>query len=233
MAPRPVPVREPRGPLGWYTLAALLLAVGVLALVQNVANLEVELGQFFGVALLLLGTGLVIGAWWGRARLLILLGLLLLPLGLAASFVTAPLEGGFGDQTFAPVNRGELREEYRMVGGRMILDLTQLRAGLDPVHVDASVAMGQLVVIVPPAGSLDVQVAVGGGAVRFLDTYLEGTTVANRYIRAGRSPTLVLSLEAGIGGVMIVPPNDEGVCPGCDYCPMFASCGYELVPEEY
>jgi hypothetical protein len=153
-------------------------------------------------------------------------------LGLAASFLTAPIEGGFGDQNFAPVNRGELREEYRLVGGRMVLDLTQLRAGLDPVQLDASVAVGQLVVIVPRAGSLDVQVAVGGGTVRFLDTYQDGTSLNAHYVRAGRGPTLVLALEAGIGGVVIAPPNDETVCPGCDYCPMFASCGYELVPEE-
>jgi phage shock protein PspC (stress-responsive transcriptional regulator) len=230
---RPVVVREPRGPLGWYVLAAMLGAIGVLAIVQNVGQLDVELGQFFGVALLLLGIGLVVGAWWGHARLLILLGLLLLPLGVVASFVTAPIEGGFGDQTFAPVSRGELREEYRLVGGRMVLDLTQLRAGLDPIQLNASVAVGQLVVIVPPAGSLDVQVTVGGGVVRFLDTYQEGTSLTDHYIRTGRGPTLVLALEAGIGGVVVAPPNSESVCPGCDYCPMFASCGYELVPEEY
>jgi hypothetical protein len=229
VAPRPVAVREPRGPLGWYVLAAMLLAIGVLAIVQNVANLDVELGQFFGVALLLLGIGLVVGAWWGHARLLILLGLLLLPLGFAASFVTAPIEGGFGDQTFTPVSRGELREEYRLVGGRMILDLTQLRAGLEPVEIDASVALGQLVVIVPKAGSLDVRVAVGGGGVSFLDnTYFTGTSFTDRYTRAGRGPTLVLALEAGIGEVVVLTPDPTaGGCVGS----WWESCGYRLVPE--
>jgi len=114
----------------------------------------------------------------------------------------------------------------------MILDLTQLRAGLDPVTIDASVAVGQLVVIVPQAGSLDVQVAVGGGVVRFLDTYQEGTSLTDHYIRTGRGPTLVLALEAGIGEVTVVTPDAAtGQCLGCD-CPMWASCGYELVPEE-
>jgi len=232
IAPAPA-VAKPRGPLGWYTLAAMLLAIGVLSIVQNVANLEVELGQFFGVALLLLGIGLVLGAWWGHTRLLILLGLLLLPLGYAASFVTAPIQGGFGDQTFAPVSRGELREEYRMVGGRMILDLTQLRAGQDPVQLDASVAIGRLVVVVPEAGSLDVDVSVGGGAVHFLDTYLEGTGVTNHYIRPGRGPTLVLALEAGIGEVLVTTPDVPlSQCIGCD-CAWWESCGNVLVPEGF
>jgi phage shock protein PspC (stress-responsive transcriptional regulator) len=231
--PTPVAVPGPRSPLGWYVLAAMLGAIGLLAIVQNVAQQEVELGQYFGVALVLLGIGLVVGAWWGHARLLILMGLLLLPLGFAASFVTAPIEGGFGDQNFAPVNRGELREEYRLIGGRITLDLTQLEAGLDPIQLDASVAVGQLVVLVPPAGSLDVQVAVGGGVVRFLDTYQDGTSLRDHYIRVGRGPTLVLALEAGIGEVVVAPPNTaNSLCPGCEYCPMFASCGYELVPEE-
>jgi hypothetical protein len=37
----------------------------------------------------------------------------------------------------------------------------------------------------------------------------------------------VLALEAGIGEVVVVTPDDIGL-----YCPMFASCGQELVPEE-
>ena len=232
MMPAPIAAPKPPSTLGWYVLAAMLCAIGLLAIVQNVAQLDVELGQFFGVAVLLLGIGLVIGAWWGHARLLILVGLLLLPLGFAASFVTAPIEGGFGDQTFAPVSRGELREEYRLVGGRMSLDLTQLRAGLDPIHLDASVAMGQLVVIVPQAGSLDVQVAVGGGGVSFLDTSQTGTSLTDHYVRAGRGPTLMLALEAGIGEVVVITPDAAtGQCIGRAYS-LWASCGYELVPEE-
>jgi phage shock protein PspC (stress-responsive transcriptional regulator) len=231
VAPAPA-VPRPRGPLGWYVLAAMLLAIGVLAIVQNVANVDVELGQFFGFALLLLGIGLVVGAWWGHARLLILLGLLLLPLGYAASFVTAPIEGGFGDQSFVPMSRGELREEYRLTGGRMTIDLTALQGGLDPVTLDASVAFGQLTVVVPQGRSLDVQVSVGGGGVHFLDTYTEGTSVTNHYIRRGRGPTLVLALEAGIGEVRVVTPlTAAGQCIGCD-CAWWDSCGYELVPVE-
>ena len=62
LMPARVEVRKPPSPLGWYVLAAMLVAVGVLAMVQNVGQLDVELGQYFGIALLLLGIGLVIGA---------------------------------------------------------------------------------------------------------------------------------------------------------------------------
>ena len=129
---------RPASPLGWYIVAAVLLGIGALALVDNLGNVEVELGQFLGAALAVLGIGLVIGAWWGRARLLIVLGLLLLPLALAASFVTAPLEGGMGDERYVPANPAELRDEYRLLGGRLVLDLTELQAGSQPIRIDAA-----------------------------------------------------------------------------------------------
>jgi phage shock protein PspC (stress-responsive transcriptional regulator) len=230
--PRPSEPAKPRGPLGWYVLSAILAAVGLLAIVQNVAQLDVELGQFFGVALLLLGIGLVIGAWWGHARLLILLGLLLVPLGVTASFITAPLEGGWGEQSFAPTNIQELRPEYRLVGGRLELDLTQLPAGSGPILIDASVAVGQLSIIVPADATVDVNVAVGGGAVEFLGNWQAGASLTDHFLRDGPGAVFVLNLESGIGEIRVGAADEFGRCIGCD-CPFFTSCGYELVPEDY
>ena len=223
---------KPRGPLGWYSLAAVLIVVGVLASIQNIAELDVDLGQYFGVALLILGIGLVIGAWWGRARLLIVLGILLLPLGVAASFITAPLEGGFGELTFAPASSQELQGEYRLVGGRLVLDLTQMDATAGQVDVDASVAIGQLTVVVPDEAALDVDVAVGGGAIGFLDTdWIGGTGVTNHYSRAGNGANYLLALEAGVGEIRVVTPElQERWGYGCGW---WTSCGRQLViPEE-
>jgi phage shock protein PspC (stress-responsive transcriptional regulator) len=197
---------EPRlaSPLGWYVIAAVLLGVGALSLVDNFANVEVELGQFFGAVLAVLGIGLVIGAWWGRARLLIVLGLLLLPLALGASFVTAPLEGGVGDEHYVPANPAELRQEYRLLGGRLVLDLTELRAGPQPMRIDASVALGQLVVILPADASITLDGRVGAGDMVVFATQHTGTSLIDRLVRprAG-GPSFVLDLEAGIGEVFV------------------------------
>ena len=163
---------------------------------------------------------------------MILLGLLLLPLGVAASFVTAPIEGGWGDQTFAPTNAAELRSEYRLVGGRLTLDLTQLAAATAPIHIDASVAVGQLNVIVPARAELDVQMAIGGGGMAFLGPYVGGTSLTDHLVRHGPGQSLVLSLEVGVGDLRVLSPDSQtGQCIGCD-CAWWTSCGYELVPEE-
>lgn len=196
---------RPRSPLAWYVVAALLLAIGALALVSNAAEVAVSPGQFFGVALAVTGIGLVIGAWWGRARILILLALLLLPLAVTASFITAPLEGGVGVPRFTPANAAELREEYRLLGGTLTLDLTDLRIGAQPVHIAASVAVGQLVIILPRDASIDLRARVGAGQVTFFDTYDAGTSLDDRYVRHYvDGPTYVLDLQGGIGDVLVI-----------------------------
>jgi hypothetical protein len=210
-APRaPVPPRL-RSPLAWYACGALLLSSGLLALVSQVADIAVAPGQFFGAGLVVLGIGLVVGAWWGRARILILLALLLVPLALGASFMTAPLEGGIGGLRFTPANAAELRDEYRLMGGTLILDLTDLSIPAQPVRIAASVAAGQLVVIVPPDASVELRARMGAGQVTVFDYYHDGIILTNagtsldeQYVRRHRfGPTYVLDLQGGIGDVFV------------------------------
>jgi phage shock protein PspC (stress-responsive transcriptional regulator) len=203
--------RRPPSPLAWYVYAAVLIAVGLLALASQVGNVEVAPGQFFGAALTVIGIGLVAGAWWGRARILILLALLLVPLAVAASFITAPLEGGIGGLRFTPANAAELRDEYRIIGGTLILDLTDLSITAQPVHIAASVAVGQLVVIVPPDASVQLRARMGAGQVTVFDYYKAGAILTNvgtsldeQYVRLHRyGPTYILDLQGGIGDLFV------------------------------
>jgi phage shock protein PspC (stress-responsive transcriptional regulator) len=203
--PRAPAVPRPRSPLGWYVLAATLIVVGLLALVSQAAGVEVTPGQFFGAGLTVIGIGLVVGAWWGRARILVLLALLLLPVAVPASFITAPLEGGIGDQRYTPANLAELRGDYRLLGGRLVLDLTGLSRRSDTIHVVASVALGELVVLLPENASVQLDARVGAGSTIVFDSRQVGTSLHDRYVRNQFSgATYVLDLEAGIGEVQVV-----------------------------
>ncbi|MEP7082157.1 MAG: PspC domain-containing protein [Chloroflexota bacterium] len=199
-APR---VRVPRGPLGWYTLAAALLGIGLLALVDNATDATVTPGQFFGLTLAIVGIGLVVGSWWGNARLLILPALLVLPVAWAASYVTVPLEGGTGDQWFSPVTVQELQDEYRMVGGRLTLDLRDLEAGTEPIRISASVAFGTLSVLLPVDAQVELDSHVGAGGSNILGSYQSGTELTERYVRGKSGPHFVLDLGSGIGYVWV------------------------------
>jgi phage shock protein PspC (stress-responsive transcriptional regulator) len=202
--PRAPTVRRPRSPLAWYGYASVLIAIGVLALVSQVAEVEVQPGQFFGAALTLLGVSLVVGAWWGRARILILVAILLVPIAIFSSFITAPLEGGIGDQRYTPVTAAEVRDEYRSMGGRVILDLTDLHTSPRDIHIAASVAVGQLVVILPEGASVELRTRVGAGDSYVLGSQDVGTSLDSRYVRRHfRQTTYVLDLEIGIGEVFV------------------------------
>lgn len=205
LAPARAPVApRPRSPLGWYVVAATLVAIGLLAIVSQVVGVEVAPGQFFGAALTVIGIGLVVGAWYGRARILILLALLLLPMAVTASFITAPLEGGIGDLRYTPVTPAELRNEYRLLGGRLVLDLTQLSAVDEPMHVAVSVAIGEVRVLLPPGASVELDARVGAGATYLFYAQQVGTSLQDRYVRHHlHAPTYILDLEAGIGAVQV------------------------------
>jgi phage shock protein PspC (stress-responsive transcriptional regulator) len=202
--------RRPRSPLGWYVLGSMLVGIGLLALATNVSGTDVDLGQFFGLALGVIGIGLVVGTWWGHARLLILLGILLLPFGIAASFVTVPIEGGVGELNFFPSNGQELRDEYRLVGGQIFLDLTEVEGGNEPITVSASVALGEIQVLLPEDASMELNAAVGGGGLHILNAYQSGTRLEDRFVIEGDGTRFVLDLEAGLGMVRVDTRQTEG-----------------------
>ena len=207
----PAATPRPRSPLGWFVVAAALVAIGLSGIVDAASGLDVGLAQYFGAAILVLGVGLVVGAWWGRARLLILLALLLLPVAATAAFIPVPLEGGVAEQAFEPTTVGELRPEYRLTGGDMRIDLTGLRSSGDPITLDASVGVGRLVVVIPDGARLALDARVSGGRLSLFGNRQTGTGLADRIERPGGSgPDLVLRLEAGLGEVRVESASSGG-----------------------
>jgi len=205
-APPPVVVRRPptpQSPLGWYVLGAMLVGIGLLALVTGISGTAVDPGRYFGLALAVLGVGLVVGTWIGHARLLIVLGLLLLPFAFAASLIGVPIEGGFGSHYVSPSSVEELGDSYRLTGGEIVLDLTRMEDIGEPVDVTATVAMGQIVVLLPEDAGLELNASVGGGELRILGTEEEGTNLEERHVVDGDGPQFVLDLEAGLGVVRV------------------------------
>jgi phage shock protein PspC (stress-responsive transcriptional regulator) len=212
VAPQPVVVRRasrPASPLGWYVLGAILVGIGLMALITGITGASVDPGRYFGLALAVIGAGLVIGTWIGHARLLILLGLLLLPFAFAASLITVPIEGGFGTDRSSPTSAAELSDEYRLVGGQIYLDLTRIEDTSEPIEISASVAVGDLNVFLPDDAGLELDAAVGGGQMRILGEYEEGTNLETRQVVDGDGPQFVLDLEAGLGTVQVWSPQME------------------------
>jgi len=201
---------RPRSPLGWYVAGAALVGIGILALVANVSTAEVRLGQYAGLALATLGIGLIVGTWWGHARGLILLGLLFLPVAFAANLITTPLEGGFGTHRFGPNSAEALRGEYRLVGGQIFLDLTRVEEASEPISIVASVAMGEIRVILPTDAGVELDASVGGGRLFIDGESRRGTELEDRQVIEGDGAQFILDLEAGFGEIQVETRNMEG-----------------------
>ncbi|MES2210472.1 MAG: PspC domain-containing protein [Chloroflexota bacterium] len=209
---RPAPRVRERSPLGWYALAGALLAIGVLAVVDTAGSVRVLPGQYFGGGMLALGVGLIIGAWRGRARLLIVLGLAVLPLAATSAFLTVPLEGGVAENDFKPQNIAEVQGAYRLVAGRLRIDLTDLDAGSAPVALTASVGFGEIFVIVPEDAIVEVTGTVQAGQLLLFGRDHTGTGLSDHVAGSdnGSGVALILTLDVGIGQVQVERTNVGG-----------------------
>ncbi|MDQ4149771.1 MAG: cell wall-active antibiotics response protein, partial [Actinomycetota bacterium] len=196
---------RPRSVLGRYTFAAVLIVVGLAALLDRFEAIDLEPRHYPALALVVIGLGLLTGALWGRARGLILLGILVTPLAFGAGMIDVPLRGGFGERFYAPLETSELRDEYRLVAGELNLDLTDLEWGAEPVEIDASVAMGELFVTVPSDITVDFRGHAAMGEVSAFGETRGGVGVNLDVVdeAAGDAPTLILDASASMGSVQV------------------------------
>jgi hypothetical protein len=127
------------------------------------------LRHYAAAILVVFGTTLVVSSVFGRARGLIVLGLIFAPFLLAMTMLKVPFEGGFGDPRYVPADVGDVASEYRLLAGEMVLDLTDLELEEGQVvTVDASVVFGRLEVVVPMDLGVEVDATVDAGEM-FLD----------------------------------------------------------------
>ena len=193
-------------PVGLATTAALMLVIGIAALLDNLNVLTISASAGFGLALLVIGVGLIVGAWFGRSGWLIFCGLFLLPFAVAASFINEPLTGGTGQIHYAPQSLSALHSNYRLIAGQLTVDLSQVDVGNASVSVTVSDAMGQLVVDVPPGTAVDVRGSVGAGELNLLGHTSSGVEVSNEVTAPGNgveTGTLHLNLSVGLGQVTV------------------------------
>jgi phage shock protein PspC (stress-responsive transcriptional regulator) len=214
----PPPRRPRRRPfLGPLTFAVALIVTGLALVLDNLDVVDLSIGQELAVFLTVLGGGLLVGTWWGRAWGLIPVGLLAVPLvALAALAGPVPVKGGIADRLFRPTTPAEVRSSYRLAGGELILDLSKVRFANGAPPVQASVAGGRLLVVVPDEVAARVRGRVGVGSLDLLGHDDAGaqidSTVAEPAAKApakgAAAPTVDLDLMAGYGVIEVRRASD-------------------------
>lgn len=202
------PEERSRPPLATLVLGGLLVLIGAGWLLETLGVAEVPWGALLPVVLVVIGLALLIGARTGRHGGLVALGMVLTVLLAFSSSFNITLAGGVGERVVRLVTASDLRDEYRLAMGTMTLDLSGL-AGRLPAGgsaLEASVGMGELVVIVPAGVEVRANGEVGAGDLELLDKTwsglgVEGTVETPGY-RTGGS-RLALQLSAGLGTVKV------------------------------
>jgi phage shock protein PspC (stress-responsive transcriptional regulator)/HAMP domain-containing protein len=202
------PPRPPRqsSPLGLYTIGTVLVVFGIMAALAPSKVLERDLRDVLGAAFIVIGAGLVVGTWFGRARSLIALGIVMLPLAAAAFIVQTPLRGDVGDITHR-IRSFEASPVYEQLAGEMSLDLTDVPAG-ETGRLEASLGFGTMRVFLPRDLDPILDARVGAGVIDLPSLSRAGLDV-ERTIDLGGDGSVVLDLHVGIGNIEVMEVEDS------------------------
>lgn len=140
-----------RSILGRLTLGAMLVAMGVLAILDNIASVPIDADprHYLALAVTVLGLGLVIGGFVGRARWLILVGVVLVPTLLFSPVFEYEWTSDTFDAAVSPVEFDDLDRAYSIEVGNLEIDLTNLPWDGREIALDAGVDLGNLGIRVP------------------------------------------------------------------------------------
>ncbi len=193
-------VRNPRkrGPiLFWFTLALAALAVGVVSIV-DLAGVDVPGSTYPATVLATTAVMLLVGAFYGRAGGLILVGLL----AAAATGVGLAIEKVEPEAiNVTPTSAAELSDSYSFDFGDYELDLTQVSdlEALDGRTIEVSGEVGEIVVVVPDGVDVTATASVDGpGAVTLFGAEQGGIETTRTASHDGGADVPELTLDVGL-----------------------------------
>ncbi|GAB7040560.1 MULTISPECIES: PspC domain-containing protein [Catenuloplanes] len=208
--PRQRPPKRPkeRSPLFGATLSAILVAIGVLTIIDlsNVASPTAA--AYFAVVLGIIGVGMLIGTKWGRGRGLIAPGLVAaLALGISVAAEADGYEQGSRTTVWKPQNMNELSVRQSASFGEATLDLRALDfTGLEKA-TSVELGAGDLTVLLPPNVDVVVDIELGAGSAEVFGRTMDGMGADERFEDLGLDGAgggkLELTVSNGAGEVEV------------------------------
>jgi hypothetical protein len=203
--PPTAPARR-RWSVGTVVVGLLLVLLGAAWLVESLNAVEVPWGTIFPIALMVVGSALLLAARRERPRGLIAAGLILTVLSAATSVGDIGV-GGVGERAYRPTSLPGLEDVPDLGVGELRLDLRRLPPSVATravEEIDVSVGIGELRVLLPPDLPVQIQASAGIGEIQLPDGS-EGGFGAEAQFPDG-SPAgvrLHLELSVGIGQVTV------------------------------
>ena len=208
-----------RGPiLFWFTMALAALGIGVLSIV-DLAGAAVADAAYPALVVATCGVMLVVGAFFGRAGGLILVGLL----ASVATLMATAAEDWDEQNVHRPTTAAEVQSRYQIGAGELTLDLTGVEdlEALDgrTIHIEAGAA--DLQVLLPAEIDAHVDARVGLGDVRLFGEQQDGggVEISGSHDGGVDVPDLSFDIQLGLGEVEVqvvrpVPDTDDPATTG-------------------
>jgi phage shock protein PspC (stress-responsive transcriptional regulator) len=179
---------------------ALLVASGVLALIDVGGVWNVDWRFVLGGMVIALGAVVAAGAVAGRSvgGVIGMAVLVLAALALTVA-VRVPLFAGIGDRVEHPASLAALDTKYTLGIGDFHVNLTDVALPAGETHVKATLGIGDLTIHVPTGVTVDVDGRASGGQVVIFGHVDDGTSVHSRVLDTGSRSGRVLVLDARVG----------------------------------
>jgi phage shock protein PspC (stress-responsive transcriptional regulator)/predicted membrane protein len=211
IAPAVVKPRTPPSPLGQITIGATVIALGLMAAIDRVST-AIDAGprHYFALAVVTLGLGVLIGTFFGRARWLIPIGLLLVPVMVGTSIAHA-FDGNWETpEVVRPAVFASLAATYERDAGELVIDLTNLPWNGETITFNAEVGVGELELFVPDGVAVEARGDVGVGEFDTAAGSQGGFGIERTYNIAGSGlGTVVANLEVGMGRILVETDSDR------------------------
>ena len=185
----------------------LLVAAGVLWLVDTASDLSVPWRTLLPIALVVVGLATVVLALRRPAGELIGLGVVLTVAVVVSALAPAQLGFTIGERSERPTTIDEPTVSYGHGIGSLEVDLERLELS-ESTTVEIGVGIGELRIVVPEGVPLDVRATAGVGEVEVLDRRSSGVgaKVEELFEDDNDGPTLRIEASVGVGQIRVVQP---------------------------
>jgi phage shock protein PspC (stress-responsive transcriptional regulator) len=221
VTPPPVPSPTPTPPsppkprehsiLGRLTIGFVLLGLGILAILDNIDSIPIdaEPRHYLALAVTIIGIGLIVGGFAGRARWLIIVSAILVPTLLFSPVFEYDWEERNFDLEVRPSTFAEVDDEYAIDLGEMVIDLRRLPWNGQELDLEAAIDAGNLEIYLPDGVGLIGEASVDVGRVSTFDS--SGLSQNRERVSAGLGqPSLTFDEPGELGTVILDAHVDLG-----------------------
>ena len=194
-----------RSPLGVLTLSVAFLVVGLMILLGNLGIADITIGEMAAAGLFVVGLGLLVGVWWGRSRLLIVVGTAMVPIVVAGGFMHFPLRGSLGDRWIHSRSIDNVAARHELLLGSLYMDLADLRSFDGEREIDINMAAGQTTIFIPAKIGLTIagHIEWGNAAIGHGRQSGDDLELANELVGEPGAGHLTINFNGGIASLYI------------------------------